>query len=195
MLNPELNSKDVLRKYLTTGFLLLPALIIWVPRLFTPAEQRQGNWVEVITLTVFFTAIAGLLITLIFTRKAPASFKLACALGILPVILISWINGAVGIIGAEENPANLLFVGVFAAGLLPAVRSGFSPDGLSRAMLAAAAAQLTAAVIVALLAGFSHSIKMAAGMLAVNGCFAAIWAAAYVLLQRTSLHTDSSAPA
>ena len=74
---------------------------------------------------------------------------LALAAGFLTL----WVNGAVGIIGDESDPANMIFVGVLAVGLLGALIGRFEPSGMARAMNATAAAQVLAFVI-ALVAGW-----------------------------------------
>ena len=43
--------------------------------------------------------------------------------------LLTWANLAVGIIGNEENPANLMFFGVLAVGFLGALLARFRPLG------------------------------------------------------------------
>jgi len=66
------------------------------------------------------------------------------------------VNGAVGIIGNEGNNANLLFYGVLAVGLIGALIARFEPQGMARAMIATAAAQLLVFVI-ALVAGWGFT--------------------------------------
>ena len=63
-----------------------------------------------------------------------------------------WVNLAVGMIGNEDNPANLLFGGVLLVALLGAVLAWFRPRGMAVAMATAALAQGTIAVY-ALFAG------------------------------------------
>ncbi|HYF23301.1 MAG TPA: hypothetical protein VD929_07880 [Caulobacteraceae bacterium] len=64
-----------------------------------------------------------------------AGFAAAAAIGLV------WVNGAVGIIGSEDDRANLLFSGVLAVALLGALLARFRPSGMARAMTAAAVAQ------------------------------------------------------
>ena len=63
------------------------------------------------------------------------------ALAVAATFLLIWVNGAVGFLGNEDNPANLLFLGVIAVAVLGAVFADFQPAGMARAMFAAAAAQ------------------------------------------------------
>lgn len=59
--------------------------------------------------------------------------------------LLIWANLAVGYIGDEGNPWNLLFAGVLAVALLGAIMARFRPAGMARAMAATAAAHGLAA--------------------------------------------------
>ena len=55
--------------------------------------------------------------------------------------MLVWINLAVGIIGSEDNPANLMYGGVLAVGVAGAVAARFRPGGMARALAATALAQ------------------------------------------------------
>jgi hypothetical protein len=68
------------------------------------------------------------------THRAAVGAALAAA------FLIIWANGAVGMIGSEDNPYNLLFYGVIVLALVGAIAVRFRPAGMSLAMLAAAIA-------------------------------------------------------
>lgn len=55
--------------------------------------------------------------------------------------MLVWINLAVGFIGSEGNPANLMFGGVILVAAIGSAMARFRPRGMARAMLAAAAAE------------------------------------------------------
>ena len=59
--------------------------------------------------------------------------------------LTIWANGAVGMIGSEDNPYNLLFLGVLFLALAGAILARFRPGGMAGAMGAAAIAQVAVA--------------------------------------------------
>lgn len=65
--------------------------------------------------------------------------------------LLFLVNGAVGFIGNEDNPVNLLFFGVLTLALGGAIIVRFRAEGLARAMAVTAGAQVaTAALAVAM---------------------------------------------
>ena len=84
-----------------------------------------------------------------------ASYRLAAGIAIVTAFLTVWVNLAVGMLGSEENPANLLFGGVLLVGLLGVVIAMFKPAGMARAMLATALAQAAMAVY-ALVGGYAE---------------------------------------
>lgn len=81
------------------------------------------------------------------TYRAAAGFALATA------FLLVWINLAVGIIGNEGNPANLVYAGVIAVGVVGALIARLRAWGMARALLATAVAQALVAAGV-MLAGY-----------------------------------------
>jgi hypothetical protein len=69
------------------------------------------------------------------------AYRAGAAIAILTCFLTVWVNLAVGMIGDEGNPANLLFGGVILIGMVGAVLARFRARGVARAMQAAATAQ------------------------------------------------------
>lgn len=76
------------------------------------------------------------------------AYRLALGIALLGAFFLVWANLAVGIVGSEANPINLLFFFVPVIGLLGAVIGRFKPRGMSRAMKAAAITQGLVALIV-----------------------------------------------
>jgi hypothetical protein len=89
----------------------------------------------------------GLAFELAVRRSASTAYRLGAALAALNAFLLVWINLAVGFIGDEGDPANLLFAGVLLVALAGAVAARFRARGLALAMGAAAAVQLLAVVV------------------------------------------------
>ena len=74
-------------------------------------------------------------------------YRAAVAVALAAAFLMTWVNLAVGIIGNENNPLNLLFFGVLALGIIGAVIARFRPAGMVRAMVAMAIAQALLAAV------------------------------------------------
>ena len=94
-------------------------------------------------------------------------YMLGAGLAAGTAFLITWSNLAVGIVGNENNPVNLLFFGIVAIALLGALMSRLQPRGLALTMLAAGVAQ--AATVV--LAFFKEAPVVAV----ILGVFTAMW--------------------
>ena len=75
------------------------------------------------------------------------AYRAASGLALVAGFLLVWMNLAVGIIGNEDNPLNLMYGGVLAVGLLGAAIARLRPSGMVFAMMAMAAAQVLVAVI------------------------------------------------
>jgi hypothetical protein len=86
----------------------------------------------------------GLALELTVRTSRNLAFRAGVAIMLAVPFLSLWFTGAVGIIGSEDNPANLVFLvtPLFALGAAAVAR--FRPAGLARAMAATAIAQLVA---------------------------------------------------
>ena len=108
-------------------------------------------------------------------------------------LLLVWINLAVGIIGSENNPANLMYFGVIFVGVIGAGIARFRARGMARALFATAFAQALVPVI-ALLIGRSQASALQeppglAGVLALNAFFVLLFVVSALLFR----HAGSTA--
>ncbi|HEX8380244.1 MAG TPA: hypothetical protein VF619_06830 [Allosphingosinicella sp.] len=62
-------------------------------------------------------------------------------------LLLFLVNGAVGYIGGEDDPVNLVFFGVLTLALGGAIIVRFRPEGMARAMAVTAGAQVVAGAL------------------------------------------------
>jgi hypothetical protein len=90
---------------------------------------------------------AGLVLELVVRASGSLAYRAGAGLALAAAFLLIWVNGAVGFLGNEDNPANLMFAGVIATAVLGSVIAGFRAKGMAGAMFAAAAAQVTVGVI------------------------------------------------
>ncbi|WP_437663506.1 hypothetical protein [Sorangium sp. So ce1182] len=95
------------------------------------------------------------------------AYRAAVGVALAAAFVLVWMNLAVGIIGNEENPANLMYGGVLAVGIIGAVIARFQPHGMGRAMVATALAQALVALI-AVIAGLGYTFML-------TGFFVALW--------------------
>lgn len=81
------------------------------------------------------------------------SYRIAAGVAVLAGFLLIWSTLAVGIIGDEDEPANLMFFGVLLIGAAGAAIARFRAEGMGRTLFAMAFAQ-AAAGGAALIAGW-----------------------------------------
>lgn len=93
----------------------------------------------------------GLTFELVVRRATTMAYRFAVGIALFAALLLVWMNLAVGIIGSENNPANLLYAGVLGVGAIGALLARLHPQGMSRTLFAMAAAQFAVPVIALLI--------------------------------------------
>lgn len=126
---------------------IVAALLLALP-LVAMQFSREVNWTmsDFVFAAIMLATACG---TLELAARASGNFpyRAGVAFAVGASFLLVWVNGAVGFLGDEDNPANLMFLGVIAIAIIGSVFAGFRPAGMARAMFAAAAAQVAAALI------------------------------------------------
>lgn len=134
---------------------------------------------------VWLHALPDLIFTALKERSnmsARNAYLSAVGVALAAAFLLFWLNGAVGIIGTEDNAANLMFGGVLAVGIVGAVMARFRPHGMARAMFATALAQALVAVIV-LIFGLTSPLSGPVEILALIGFFVSLFVGSALLFR------------
>jgi hypothetical protein len=98
------------------------------------------------------------------------AYRAAVGIALAAALILVWMNLAVGLIGSEDNPANLLYGGVLAVGFIGALIARFRSHGMARALFATALAQALVPVIALLIwKPQVASVEAFLGMLGVFG--------------------------
>ena len=129
--------------------------------------------------------ITGLLYLLVASRGRNGAYKLAVGVAVAASVLLVWGNLAVGFIGSEDNPANLLYAGVLAVGFIVATMAQLRPLGMSKALFATALTQF-AVPFVAMLIWKPALNAGVLWVLVLNTLFAGLWVASALLFRRAS---------
>ena len=134
----------------------------------------EVNW-DVSDFIIFgaMLATAGGAFELAARMTPNKAYRAAVGVALAAAFFLVWVNGAVGLIGNEGNPANLMYGGVLAVGIIGAVIARRQPKGMARAMVATAVAQVLVPVI-ALIAGLSNTSGLG-NTFVVTGIFFALW--------------------
>jgi hypothetical protein len=117
------------------GLLLLaPAIAMR----FTHEVQWTAS--DFIFAAVLLFGIGGA-IEWVVRRTPDRAYRFGAGLALLAVLALVWINGAVGLIGSEREPANRMYAVVLAIGVVGAALARLQARGLSRTLVIMAAAQ------------------------------------------------------
>lgn len=160
--SPRLGDRWRIAIWGTAAFLLLLPLVAMQ---FT--DEVDWDETDFIVIGAMLFAACGT-VEMAARLSRNTAYRAAVGVAVVAAFLLIWINLAVGIIGNENNPANLMFGGVLVVGVIGAYIARFQPYGMARALVATAIAQASIGVI-ALIASW----RLEAVLL--PGCFAILW--------------------
>lgn len=125
----------------------IPALLLLLP-LVAMRFTDEVNWTafDFLFAALLFGGV-GLAFEFIARRSRSLSCRLGAGLAVVTAFLTVWVNAAVGMIGSEDNPYNLVFGGVLLVALIGAVLARLEAAGMTRAMIVTAVAQAAAGAI------------------------------------------------
>ena len=124
----------------------------------------------------------GLTYGLAARKAGNIAHRAAVGVALAAALLLVWTNLAVGIIGAEDDPANLMYAGVLAVGTIGAIIACLRPRGMARALFATALAQASVAAI-SLVFGLGSRWSPPAEILSLNGFFVVLFAGSALLFR------------
>ena len=161
------------------------ALILLLPLL---AMQVTDQVAWSLTDFVFAGALlvgAGLTYELAARKAGNIAYRAAIGVAGAAALLLVWLSLGVGIIGRDGDPANLMYFGVLAVGIIGALIARFRPHGMARALFATALAQALVAVI-ALVAGLGYPWSGPLELSLLNGFFVAMFVGSAWLFLRAA---------
>ena len=125
------------------------AALVLLPLVMMKFVPAAGfNWtVSDFLFAAFMLGGVGLALELAVRISKSSSYRIGAGLGLAAGLLLVWVTGAVGYIGSEENPFNLLFLGVVALAFAGSLIAAFRPMGMALAMAAAGIAHGVIGVI------------------------------------------------
>ena len=113
------------------------------------------------------------------------AYRSALGLALAAAAILVWLSLGVGIIGKDGDPANLMYFGVLAVGIIGASIARLRPRGMARALFAMALAQASVATI-ALMARLGLPWSGPAEIALLNAFFIASFAASGWLFRRAA---------
>jgi hypothetical protein len=119
------------------------------------------------------------------------AYRAAAAVGLLGTFFVIWTNLAVGIVGSENNPANLLFFGALLVGIAGSVMARFRAPGMALAMVATAVS-LGIAFGIAVMGPTDEPFVPHSRELIGTGLFAALFLGSAALFRKAGQSSSSS---
>jgi hypothetical protein len=169
----------------------IAALILLLPSIAMRFTD-EVNWDE--TDFAFAGALilgTGVTFELAARMTRNGAYRAAVGVALAAAFILVWMNAAVGIIGSEDNDANLMYGGVLAVGLVGSLIARFRSDGMARALFATALAQALVAMV-ALVAGSGSPWSGPLEIAALNGFFAALWLISAGLFRKAAREQTSA---
>jgi hypothetical protein len=153
--------------------------------------ESHVNW-DALDFAVFIALLlaVGVAYKLATRMAANNTYRFGIGLALAASFMLIWINGAVGIIGSEENDANMLYLVVLAVGVIGAFLARFKPQGMARVLVATAIAQAAVAAV-ALAAGWGREgSAWPNDVLVITAFFVALWLGSALLFRRAASSGD-----
>jgi len=172
-------------------YVALGTLLILMIPLIAMQFSDEVNWGPgdfIIMGVMLFSA--GLTYVLISKMRDNLAYRMGVGVAVVTGFVLVWMNLAVGLIGSEDNPLNLMYFGVLLIGILGAILSLFQPRGMMRALYATSLAQALVPVIALIIKRLQMDpVDMQPGVLGVfilNSFFALMFLVSATLFRKAA---------
>ena len=125
-------------------------------------------------------------------RSSRNPMRLAGVAGALGTgFVVIWASGAVGVIGSEDNPANLLFLGVVAVAVVGAILARFRAEGVATTLYLTAALQLALGVAALILGLGDEGVSWPVDLIGATVVFTLGWLLSGTLIAQAGRGSES----
>jgi hypothetical protein len=146
----EQNLFDIAKGPAIATVLLL--LVPLVAMQFTAEVEWDETDFIIMGLLIFGTGFSYKLVSM---RSKSIIYRTALGVALATAFFLVWSNLAVGIIGSENNPANLMYFGIVLILIVGTFIARFRPKGMAIALFATALVQAST-IVIALTEGMQH---------------------------------------
>ena len=174
---------------------MISALLLLLP-LAAMLFNDEMNWDET-DFIVFGAMLLGACgaYELAARMTGSTAYRAAVGVAVVAAFVLIWMNLAVGVIGSEDNPANLMYAGVLAVAALGGFIVRFRPRGMAHVLVATALSQALVGVI-ALVAGLgSTGANWPRVIVVLTGFFSALWLLSAWLFRKAAREPTSAGAA
>jgi hypothetical protein len=174
--------------------LLVPSCILMIPAAAMRFKVDGWAW-SATDFVVAWVFIAGAVAAYKFvaSRARSHAYRIATGVAVMTGLILLWVNGAVGLIGSEDNPANLMYGGVLVIGLIGAAIARLRPVGMALAMAVTAVAQFLVPVVALIVwrPDFGPGVVQVLGL---NFCFVLMFAGSALLYRHAGTESGGASP-
>ena len=164
---------------------VITALLLLVP-LIAMQFTSQVDWNRADFIVAGFLLFVSVMTYNVVASKAgDVAYRAASGIAISASLLLIWMNLAVGLIGSEDNPANLMYLGELFVGIVIAIRARFKPLGMAVAAIATAGMQ-SLIMLLALIFVLDDASSGSVEILLVNSFYIALYSASGWLYWRAA---------
>lgn len=136
----------------------------------------------------------GLAFELVARKAKTNAYRAAVGLALAAALLLVWVNLAVGVIGSEDNPANLMYIGVLAVLMIGTFIARLQPQGMARVLFATAIAQAIVPFIALVIwkpqVDSAEALMGVLRVLGVNALFVMLFVGSALLFRRAAATLD-----
>ena len=134
---------NILRLIMWCGLLAL-----WLVPLIAKQFTDEIQWtVSDHVFWAIMLIVPGAIVNLTSRLTGDWAYRFGIIIALGAAFVITWANLAVGIVGNEDNPINLVFFGVVAIAIFGSILVGFKASRMRWVFLATAAAQALSALV------------------------------------------------
>lgn len=130
---------------------------------------------------------AGFTFQLVSKKTENSAYKIATGLAVFASLAILWVNGAVGIIGNESNPLNLLFGVVLMMVVFGSYIAKLEAKGMSRVMVVTAVTQILITFSGTMIHLGQNPGYQFSGILRITMIFTVVWLLASLFYRRAGM--------
>ena len=161
----------------------------WVAMRFTD----EVNWTAVDFALAALLLFGSLAVWELATRNRDRSaYRTAVGVALVGMVLLAWVSGAVGIIGSENNEANLMYGGVLAVVFVGAIVSRLRPRGMAWTLYATAVSQALVAGVAVIGQLGTDGHNWPRDVIGMTAFFVVLWLASGRLFQAAARSENNS---
>jgi hypothetical protein len=123
------------------------------------------------------------------------TYRAGFGVAILAALILVWMNLAVGIIGSDDNPANLMYGGVLAVGIVGSLMVRFRPHGMAHVLAATSLAQAMVGAVALVTGSGSDGANWPGAIVCLTMVFAGLWLVSAWLFRKAAREQISAGAA